>query len=160
MSWVKDNITQPEIVEYLFNIRVNLPDRMGVFQHDIGPDIEINYDMLEEQLRDTPQIFCFFSMLVAEQTEKVKLLERKSKTIRGKIISKALTEAQALKTELRRLDLQDITNADPVVIQIDAEVIHENRILEKLQATVETLIKKMDSLRSLSGFKREEKRLS
>jgi hypothetical protein len=154
---VKDNI-QPEVIEYLFNLKITLPDRVGVFQRDIQADTDIDYEMLEEQLAHTPQMLCFFNMLLAEQVSKVKMLERKAKTIRGKIISATLSDAKVSGVEIRRMDMQDITNADPAVIQIDAEAIQQGKIQDKLEAVVDAIREKGNALRSLAGFKREEKR--
>jgi len=157
MNWAKDNI-QPEVIDYLYNLRINLPERVGVFQRDIQPDIEIDYEMLEEQLQATPQMICFFNLLLAEQVAKVKMLERKAKAIRGKLIGSTLNDARVNGIETRRMDMQDIANADPVVIQVEAEAIQQGKIQDKLEATADALVKKFEALRSLAGFKKEDKR--
>ena len=151
MSWITDNI-QPEIVEYLFNLKITLPNRIGVFQRDIVPDIEVDFELLEEQLQQTPQMICFFNMLLAEQTSKVKQIERRAKAMRGKVAKTILAQDK----DIRRTDISDIVNADESIIRIDWQAIKEQEIQDKLEATVDALTKKFEALRSLSGFKKGE----
>jgi uncharacterized coiled-coil protein SlyX len=157
MSWLNDNI-QPEVIDYLFNLKITLPERVGVFQRDIQADTDVDYEMLEEQLAHAPQMICFFNLLLAEQTAKVKILERKAKALRGKLGATTLYDAKVNRVEARRADITDIGNSDPAVIRVETEVILESKIQDKLEATVDACVKKFEALRSLAGFKKEDKR--
>lgn len=158
MSWIKKNINL-DVADYLFNICVSsLPERIGSYQRDVRPDVATDYEMLEEQLAETPEMLVFWDMLLAEQVAKVAALERKNKAIRGEVTQRLIDVARDNKYDIRRSDIQDIVEADQDVILVEAEIILQSKIENKLRAVVNALRLKADSLRSLAGFKREEKR--
>ena len=156
MSWLTENIDEA-IAQYLFNVKVdNLPT--GSYQRNIVPDIDINFDLLEQQLRETPEMIAFFNMLLVEQHMKVEITQRRIKAMRGKIIERMLNDARQQNVELRTTEMKEIINADKVLIKLDAQLIHDQHCEDKLKVTVETLMRKFDALRSLAGFKKEEMR--
>jgi hypothetical protein len=157
MGWIKDNV-QAEIADYLFNIKVSLPDRVGTYQRDIVPDLEIDFDQLEEQLTETPEMICFFDMLLAEQKAKVAALEQRLFLVRGQVTEKILNEWKNIDREIRRSDLKDLVVGDDEVVNIQAQLIVETKKEDKLKAVFNGLLKKSEHLRSLAGFKREERK--
>ena len=154
MSWVKANVAV-EVADYLFNIKIKLPDRVGPYARDIRPDIIIDFEMLEEQLAETPEMIAFWDLLLAEQKAKVATLERGNRYLRGVITQELLGSAGD--RELRRSDLKDVIEADPRVADIEARLILEMRNEDKLRAVINALQKKSEHLRSLAGFKRVER---
>lgn len=157
MDWISSNI-DPEIVEYLFHIKVRLPDKIGIYQRDVVPDLVVDFDRLEEQLQETPQMIAFWNMLLAEQKTIVVTLERKIKTIRGQIVENMLEKSHMEKVDIRSNDLKEIINKDKQLLEIEARLILNQKIEDRVETVVDALCKKLDSLRSLAGFKKIESR--
>lgn len=156
-SWVQKNVA-PEIAGYLFNIKItSLPQRIGVFQRDSTTDLEIDYDQLEGQLEETPQIIAFYDLLLAEQKAVVATLEREEEVLRGVIAEAILKDARDNNYEVRRSDLENLIEADDTLIRLAAKNILAVRNENRLKAIVNALNAKVDNLRSLAGFKRQEK---
>lgn len=158
MSWINKNINK-DVADYLFNIKLDcLPDRIGVYQRDVRPDLTIDFEMLEEQLQETPEMLAFWDQLLAEQKAKVASLLRKKEITRGFVVRKMLEEANDAGVRLRSEDLKNILYADKSLVKLEREIIEESRKEDKVRAVVRTIQMKSEHLRSLSGFKREEKR--
>ena len=156
MSWIIDNVNQ-DIIEYLFNIRITLPTGQ-VVQRNVAADLTIDFDDLEKQLEETPEIISFFNMLLAEQTAVVAVLERNKSVLRGKIVEKATATAKDYKTEFRITDIKMLCESDDQIVEVDMKLVLENKKRDKLKAVVDALVKKSEHLRSLAGFKRDEKK--
>lgn len=158
MSWIKNNI-QEDVANYLFNIKINsLPTRIGLFQRDVRQDIDISFDDLEKQLEETPEMIAFYDQLLAEQRMKLNVLLRRKDILRGRITKQMLEEARDTDVKVRSTDLKDMINADPALIDLEKDIIVESRIEEKVRSVVRVLQIKSEHLRSLAGFKKEEKR--
>jgi hypothetical protein len=158
MSWIKNNI-QEDVANYLFNIKINsLPTRIGLFQRDVRQDIDISFDDLEKQLEETPEMIAFYDQLLAEQRMKLNVLLRRKDILRGRITKQMLEEARNTDVKVRSTDLKDMINADPTLIDLDKDIIVESRIEEKVRSVVRVLQIKSEHLRSLAGFKKEERR--
>jgi hypothetical protein len=158
MSWSDKNVSE-DVADYVFSIRLDcLPDRIGVFQKDIRPDISIDYDNLEQELQENIEKFVFWDLLLADQKTKVAALLRKKDIIRGKIVRRILDDAVDKEVNVRSSDMRYIINADPDLIDVEAEIIKEQRKEDRVRTVVNGLKMKSEHLRSLAGFKREEKR--
>ena len=158
MSWVKKNITV-EVADYLFNIKVSsLPDRIGVFQKDVKDDLAIDYDTLEDQMMEMPEVIAFWDMILASQKAKVASIETSMESLKGQIVRRLVEQGRQEKVDIRRSDLDDMVNADEEMMAKKASFIMESRNEDKLKAVVNGLRIKADMLRSLAGFKREEKK--
>jgi hypothetical protein len=158
MSWLKDNV-DPKLVEYLFRIRITDIPNIGVYQHNVADDLALDFEQLELQLEQVPEQIAFWNMLHAEQKSKVEILDRRIKTIRGQVTERLLKEARDSKIELRSNDLKEILNCDKGVLELDAQLLAQKKVLDKLDVVVDGFIRKFDALRSLAGFKKEDKRV-
>jgi len=154
-SWIKKNISV-EIADYLFNIRMNLPDR-GLFQRDARLDLSIDFDSLEKQLEEAPEMLAFWDLLLSEQTYKVAVLERRSEQIRGDVVNTLITDKKMANASIRRSDIDDILNVDEEVLIIDTSILREKRVEARIKSVVKALQSKCEILRSLAGFKKQEK---
>jgi len=158
MSWIEQNV-DPKIIAYLFNIKINdLPNDLGSYQKNIAPDLVVNYEMIEEQLAETPEMMAFWNMLLAEQKIKVEVIERQIRAQRGKITEKLLEQSRQEKVEIRSTELKELINSDGTIQQWETKLLRERKAEERLKVVSESLKYKFDSLRSLSGFKKEEKK--
>ena len=157
MNWIRENI-DPKIVEYLFLIKIDNIPNYGGYQRDTAEDLSIDFELLEQQLQDTPQMIAFWNALFAEQKIKVEVIERQIKILRGKIVKKILDDSRISGVEMRSTELREVINADEELIKLDATLLKARRSEERLKNVVESLIRKFDALRSLSGFKKSEQR--
>jgi len=158
MSWIEQNV-DPKIVAYLFNIKINdLPNDLGSYQKNIAPDLVVNYEMIEEQLAETPEMMAFWNMLLAEQKIKVEAIERQIRAQRGKITEKLLEQSRQEKVDIRSTELKELINSDSAIQQWETKLLREKKAEERLKVVSESLKYKFDALRSLSGFKKEEKK--
>ena len=64
-SWVKSNFDE-DLAAAVFKLKVELPNGK-IVTRDFSVDLGIDYDMLEEQLAETPSIFAFLSSILSEQ---------------------------------------------------------------------------------------------
>lgn len=155
MSWIKDNIS-PEIADYLFNIKVILPDRVGVYQKNLKADLMVDFDNLEEELQTSSEMICFFDLLLAEQKSVVAHLEHKIRLTRGTITDSIAEKWKNLNKEIRSTDLKQIIESDEDIIKLQARINKEILVEDKLKAVINGLKIKNDNARSLAGFKKEE----
>ena len=157
MGWIENNINK-DISDYLFNIRLEcLPNNIGVYQRDVRPDLNIDYDQLELQLVDIPAMLAFWDMLLAEQKNKRAKLEKKKEIIRGFITASMLKEADDNKVKMRREDIKDVICADDSIVEVESQILTELKKEEKIRVIVRAIQIKAENLRSLSGFKRIER---
>jgi hypothetical protein len=103
-------------------------------------------------------MIAFWNQLLAEQTCFCEILDRRIKTKRGQIWDKVVTDAQSRNVDIRSTDIKETINTDQTITQMEFDLCKERRKETKLKSVVDALGKKFDALRSLSGFKREEKR--
>jgi hypothetical protein len=156
MGWVAKHISS-EIAEYVFNIRITLTNR-SLFQRDVRPDLTIDFDGLENQLAELPEMLCFFDQLLAEQRATVSTLEAEQEVTKATIIDEIIDRSrqQGIKTSVQVMN--NIINADDRMTLLQAKIIKEEKAENKIRAVVNALQRKSDHLRSLAGFKREEKK--
>jgi len=155
-EWIKDNI-DPDIANYLFNLRLRINDK--IFQKNVMPDLSVDFELLEEQLQDTPQMIAFWNQILAEQSCLVQVLDRRIRNKKGQIWEKTVADANSNEVAIRSTDIKEIINADQSVQALEIELLKEKKKEDKIKAVIDGLIKKFDALRSLSGFKRDERRV-
>lgn len=158
MSWLADHVDD-KVVKYLFNVKVNLPESVGHFCRDSSIDLYVDFDKLESQLAEIPEIIALYDILLSEQRTNVDVLSLNLTVLKATVAETALKDAKTAGVDLRRMDVKDIIDSDPNVIEVATRILIEKRKEDKLKAVVLGLQKKADSLRSLAGFKREEKRI-
>jgi hypothetical protein len=156
MSWLEDNI-DPKLVEYLFEIKIDNLKNIGSYQRNFAKDAVVDFDLLEDQLQETPEMIAFWDMLLAEIKIRVEAISHAIRVQRGKITSRIINEAQAKQLDVKSTELKELINADPAMIQLELKLISAKKSEEKLKVVVEAATRKFDALRSLSGFKKVEK---
>lgn len=158
MGWIDTNIDK-DVANYLFNITLNcLPQKIGVYQRDVRPDLVISFEDLEKQLEETPEMLVFWDMLLASQKARRVTLERKREVLRGYLRRSMLKEAQTQDLRLRAEDLKEVINADKDLVNLEKQIINETYKEDIVRSVVRAIQMKAEHLRSLAGFKREEQR--
>jgi hypothetical protein len=155
-TWIKDNIDS-KIADYLFNVRVQLPHNVGVFQRDVRPDLSLDFEHLEEQMEEAPEMLAFWNVILAEQKAVVSTLKRTIIILRGRVTERILDDKAAQKVKLRRTDVEDLIETDDRIIDQEARLILEQKHYDRIEAVVESLKSRCEMLRSLAGFKKQER---
>lgn len=154
-GWLAD--FEPELIETVFKLRVELPNGKVVTK-DFSVDLDIDYDLLEEQLGEAPAIFAFLSSMLSEQKYVCAKLERQIARRRAKIVQNANETAQADGMKLHKYVLDEIVEADDTILEYQSQLMLAQRSLGKLYGLVDSMRMKSEHLRSLAGFKRQEMR--
>ena len=157
MGWIEEHVSK-DVADYLFNIKINaLPQRIGLVQRDVRPDVSIDYELMEEELAETPEMLAFWDLLLVEQSTKVASLKRQGIVKRSSVAQRIIEAGNIGGYDTRRSDLEDLVEADDGVIDLDAQLIMEQRIEGRLKVVVNSIKVKSEHLRSLAGFKRTER---
>ena len=155
-NWTKSNFDE-DLAGAVFKLKVELPNGQIVTK-DFSVDIEIDYDMLEEQLAETPSIYAFLSSVLSEQKHVCAKFERLIARRRAIIIQNANETAQADGMKLHKYVLDEIVEADDKILELQGALMLAQRSLGKLYGFVDAIRMKSEHLRSLAGFKRQEMR--
>lgn len=161
-KWFTDNVSE-DVAKSLFKIEIKLDDGRTI-ERDYVADVDIDYDNLEEQMKDMPSIYSFWSVLLAEQKLIVSKIERQIKRRRGKIVeeltsnAKNSEETKTARSALRATDIKELIEADDNLLALETKYILAERTLSKLYAVVKALEIKSDNLRSLCSIKKQEMR--
>lgn len=157
-NWILDNFNK-DLASAVFRLKVDLPNGKTV-DRDFSIDMGIDYDMLEEQLAETPAQFAFLSAVLAEQRHVVNKLERLISRRRAVISQEANNTAKTEGMKLHKFVLDEIVEADDKILELQGRLMLEQRTLSKLYGFVDSIRIKSDALRTLAGFKKEELRKS
>ena len=155
-KWLKNNF-QDKLSDAVFKLKIELPNG-SIITKDFSVDVEIDYDMLEEQLAETPAIYAFLSSVLSEQKHVCAKFERLIARRRAMIIQNANEEAQKAGMKLHKYVLDEIVEADDKILELQTHLMLAQRSLGKLYGFVDAIRMKSEHLRSLAGFKRQEMR--
>lgn len=146
-----------DIKDTLFKIRVKLPGGKTL-DHDFSGDFTPEYERLEEQLEETPQMLAFFGAVLSEQKHICNVLELKIARRRAVVSEDARTVARKADMKIAKYVLDEIADGDNELLKLQTELLVSQRTLGKLYYFVDSIRMKTDNLRSLAGFKRQEMR--
>lgn len=155
MSWFDENLGD-DLANQLIKIKTTVNDQK--VERDVRPDVIIDYDQLERQLEETPSMFVFWSMLLAEAKKEVATLERVIAVRRGQVTRELLDAAKNENVKTRASDIESLMESDQRIIDLESKLILANRTLSKMFAIVDAIKMKSEHLRSLAGFKKQELR--
>lgn len=155
-KWVKNNFDD-DLAQSVFKLKVELPNGK-VITKNFSVDVEIDYDMLEEQLAETPAVYAFLSSVLSEQKHTCAKLERLIARRRAVIAQNANETAKTAGIKLHKYVLDEIVEADDKILELQGQLMLAQRTLGKLYGFVDAIRMKSEHLRSLAGFKRQEMR--
>jgi len=123
---------------------------------DLLPDLDLDYDILEQSMQDIPAQYAFYSMVYSEARMKVAIEERRLKAIRGTITRRIQTEASTENVKLTADQVKNVIEASDDMINADTKLQLAQMQCGKLYHMLEALKMKAELARSLAGFKRQE----
>ena len=145
-----------EAINSVFRLKIKINDKE--IQQDVSTDVEINYDLLEEQLTETPSKFAFWSMILADQKFKLQTIEKRITRRKSKLLTDYFDQAQQNGYKVTKYMADEFVEADDELLRLESLHIIELRLYNKLWGVVDSLKMKSEHLRSLAGFKKQEMR--
>jgi len=161
-AWISDNIPQ-ELVEstvFRFTVKLQAIDpstyKNRVILVDILPDLDLDYDLLEEEVQTLPAKYAFWAAVYSEARNMVAVAERAVKVRRAEAIKAVQRQAQADKVKFTAEQVKQLVEADALLVQADRKLAEFQMKAGKLFHMLEALKMKAELSRSLAGFKRQE----
>ena len=136
---------------------------------DFMSELEIDYNLLEESLEKTQVQFSLWCFLIAEAECAMNLIERKIKRLRG-LFAEAVIKNHSEKAneitkktgsnvdKLAQWQVKELMESDDDINKEEVRYIIAKRNYIKIKGIVDGLRMKSEHLRSLAGFKRQERR--
>lgn len=166
-EWFSKSIP-PEIADVICKIKLSIndgEDKKQLTFGDVITNLDIDYDALEQQLEEMPGAFTYWCFILAEAETQVALLERTAKYKRG-LLQEAIIDKFTEKTDsIKGADklppqwqIKEMIEADKDINEVEIRYIIAKKNYAKIKAIVEGYRMKSEHLRSLAGFKRQEKR--
>lgn len=146
-----------DIVDTVFKIKIEMPDGKKIIR-DFSIDLSIDYDLLEEQLINTPVMFAFISSILSDQKFTCAKLERQIARRKAKIIENAHNQALKDGIKLHKYVLDELVEVDDEILKWQSKLMLAQKVMGKLYGMLEAMRMKSEHLRSLAGFKRQEMR--
>jgi len=166
-EWFNKNIP-PEVADVICKIKLSVndgEDKKQLTFSEVISSLNIDYESLEKQLEEMPGMFAYWCFISAEAEAQVALLERTVKYKRGllqeAIIDKFNEKSDSIKNSDRtppQWQIKEMIEADKDINEAEIRYIIAKKNQSKIKAIVEGYRMKSEHLRSLAGFKRQERR--
>ena len=156
-SWITENIPQELATSTVFRFDVKMPDGSAI-SVDMLQTIDIDYELLETQLEQTPSQYVFYANIMAELKAQVSILERKCKARRAMLTQAAIDIAREIGVRSPAADqVKVVIESDEKLNIMEAKLVNAQKHANKMHHMCLALQMKSEHLRSLSGFKRQER---
>lgn len=123
---------------------------------DLVPDLDLDYQIIEDQMRDLPAQYAFYSMVYSEARLKVSVEERRFKALKGTLIQKVQKSASDAGVRLTVDQVKSIVESEKEIEIADSRLQLAHLQCGKLYHMLEALKMKADLARSLFGVKKKE----
>lgn len=160
-QWIVGNVPK-ELVDdsTVFRFKVPLPSTGKKVEVDILPDLDLDYEILEEQMQDIPAQYAFYAAFYSELRLMVAKAERNLKARRGEATQFVASQAKERGTKLAADSIKQIVESDEKLCQADDRLQKAQMLCGKIYHMLEALKMKAELARSLAGFKRQEQEKS
>lgn len=158
-KWYSSLIPEAVRDSTLFKFTVRIPrinDEPLTVEVDLTADLDIDYDMIRQQLEDTPSEFAYWAAIHSELKMQVAKLQRRLKARRGKVAYDLIKEAIARDIKLTQKQVDTAVEADSKLNELEAQLMIMEKHCGKMYYMVEAIRMKAENLRSLSGFAKIE----
>lgn len=161
-SWITDNVPDAlvESTLFRFSVRLNSKDpetgKNRTIDVDILPDLDLDYDVLEEQMQDLPAQYAFWAAVYSECRNMVAVAERALKVRRAKAIHVVQEDARDNNVKFNAEQVKQLVEADKELVDTDLTLQKFQMKAGKLFHMLEAIKMKAELCRSLAGFKRQE----
>ena len=164
-TWITEYIPSDLVTSTLFIFRVKLQTQDIVDDARVNKQITVNvlngldidYEHLETQMVEMPAMYCFWAAIYSELKTGVAIAERKLKARKGSVTKKILDEFHERQVKPTGEQIKTIIEADPETVRYDMALQTAQQNCGKIYHMLEALKMKTDMLRSLAGFKKQER---
>jgi hypothetical protein len=164
-SWITEYVltVSPELAStslFRFNVKLQITDEHNkpkTLTVDMLPDLDLDYEILEEQMEQIPGQYAFWSAVFSEVKMGVAVADRKLKMRYGAVVEKIQEESNKNGVKLTAEVIKRIAESDQDVVKADLAYQMAQMQAGKLFHMLEALKMKSELARSLAGFKRNER---
>ena len=159
-QWFEEHVPAELAASSLFHFNVRLQNGT-ICAVDLTQDIDINFEILEEQHEHIPAQYIYWAAIYSELRSAVAVLELKIRSKRRSIVRKVIEEFRNNNSK-PPTDKQTgaIVDGDPDLVKAEAELAILQRNCGKVYHMVKAIELRSEHSRSLAGFKRQEKEQS
>jgi hypothetical protein len=158
-KWFKEHVP-PELARgTMFKFSIKLPNGT-VVNINLIDDIDINFEILEEQHERIPAQYMYWASVYSELRSAVAILELKMRSRRQAVVRKILDEFKVCGVKPTDKQTTSLIDGDDELIRKEAELAILQKNCGKVYHMVEAIRLKSEHSRSLAGFKRQEKEQS
>jgi len=162
-TWIEENLP-PELATstlFKFMVRLQATDqaaRRRVIEVDILPDLDLDYDILEEQMTAIPAQYAFWAAVYSEVRLGVAVAERKLKARRAEVTRIITDEYRKEGLRAPAADvLKTVVEADKRLNEAEMNFQHAQMQSGKIWHMLEAMKMKAELSRSLLGLKKQER---
>lgn len=166
-TWIQENLPVDLATSTLFRFKVKLQavdfdpetqkQKRKEIEVDIIPDLDLDYEILEEQMSAIPAQYSFWAAVYSEVRLGVAVAERKLKARKAEVTKIIQKEAAAEGLKLNADTIKIIIEADPRLNEAEMNYQHAQMQAGKLYHMLEALKMKSELARSLLGLKKQER---
>lgn len=156
--WVSEHIPEELVNSTIFRFRITLPGKQPIrAEVDLLADLDVDYEDLEQQMSQIPSIYAYWAAIYSELRRITATLERAIKARRGAAVAHIVEEGRNSQTKLTDKSVAMLLEKDTKLDELEHQLNKVNMNVGKLYHMLEALKMKADMLRSLAGFKRQER---
>jgi hypothetical protein len=157
--WVEEHVPSEVSSSSMFIFKVKFQNGV-VTTINLLTDLDIDYEILEEQLETVAAQYMFWSTVYSELKTNVSTKEIAIKARRSSLAATAIEQARKDNVRLTEKQLTAITENDQSITKLEAELAIAHKHAGKVYHMVEAIRIKSENCRSLAGFKRQDKEQS
>lgn len=167
-SWIEENVlcVSPELANttlFKFNVKLQVKEtgedgklRNKILTVDLLPDLDLDYEILEDQIQDIPAQYAFWSTVFSEVKMGVAVAERQYKMRLGEAMEEITEKFSKNGLKPTAEVIKRIVEKDAELVRADLELQKAQMKAGKLYHMLEALKLKAELARTLSGFKKNE----
>jgi hypothetical protein len=167
-SWIQENVlcVSPELAKttlFKFNVKLQVKEygedgkaHNKVLTVDLLPDLDLDYEILEQQIQDIPSQYAFWSTVFSEVKMGVAIAERQYKMRLGEAMEEITDRYAQNGLKPTAEVIKRIVEKDTELVKADLELQKAHMKAGKLYHMLEALKLKAELARTLAGFKKNE----
>ncbi len=158
-TWFEENVPAEIAESEVFRFTVAFPSGKTA-KFDLTQGIDIDYEMLEQHLEQTPAQFMYWGAMYSELRSKVTIIELQIKARRRAVANAIIEQFRNNQVRLTDKQFEKLLDGDERITKLEAELAATQKRVGKVLYMVEAIRMRSEHCRSLAGFKRQDKEQS
>ena len=158
-KWFREHVPPDLARSSLFRFVVKLSNG-NVCNVNLTEDIDINFEILEDQHERIPAQYVYWASMYSELRSAVAIMDLKIRSRRHSILRRIIDEFKTRGIKPTDKQTVGIVDGDKELIRLEAEQAILQKNCGKVYHMVEAIRLRSEHSRSLAGFKRQEKEQS